>query len=102
MVVGSALPCKFWIIDAMNDVMLTCINVHNMLMVDQWDENDAATSDYLVDDGFQVDELYYDPNTISHVMTAEVRKQYMSEVEHCRLCYNLVEQLWEFQGKQNE
>jgi len=93
-----ALPCKLWRVDALNEVMLTCIILHNMIIEDEWDENGGEMNDYLVEDGFQVDELFYDANSVSLVTMATVRNQYMNEVEHYRLRHDLVEHLWDFHG----
>jgi len=53
----------------MNEVMLTCIILHNMIIEDEWDENSGEMNYYLVEDGFQVDKLFYDANSVSQTST---------------------------------
>ena len=56
------LPCKLWSVDAMNDVIICCINLHNMIIEDEWD-HEHDNNAYLFDDGFQVNNINHDTVT---------------------------------------
>ncbi len=32
-------PCRLWQIDAIYDVMMCCVILHNMIIEDEWDQN---------------------------------------------------------------
>ncbi|KAE8982504.1 hypothetical protein PR003_g24915 [Phytophthora rubi] len=46
-----ALPCKLWKVDAMNDVMLACIILHNMIVEVEM-QFSSLTHDYLFEDNW--------------------------------------------------
>ena len=97
-----ARPCKLHSSDSMEVIITACIILHNMIIVDEWDD-ETLDQKYLKDrdSAFVVDKVTRgkpeDSQLISnHIRT--VRKEYMSYTEHMRLKSDLVEHLWDLKG----
>ena len=101
-----AQPCKLHSYDSMEVIITACIIMHNMIIVDEW-EDETLDQKYLKDDrdsAFVVDKLNRgkpeDSQLISnHIRT--IRKEYMSYTEHMRLKSDLVEHLWDLKGSRS-
>ncbi|KAE9047778.1 hypothetical protein PR003_g1472 [Phytophthora rubi] len=87
------LPCKLWKVDAMNDVMLACIILHNMIVEDEM-QFSSLTHDYLFEDNW-VSPARTDAATESPVTTiANAMCAIEDEELHYELKNDLIEHVW--------
>jgi len=101
-----ALACKLWRKEAMDLVITCCIILHNMIVEDEWEENEDAVknNNYVFQEAngerFQVDKLYKDESTESFgsANIREMRRRYQDNARHHELKNDLIEHLWKRQG----
>lgn len=93
-----ALPCKLWHPEAMHDVMLACIVLHNMIVEDELHLHDFDDA-YLFEDGWVSPAP---PAPIDHDIVAHIG-QVLREVEdadiHFELKNDLIEHIWSAFGE---
>ena len=76
----------------MNDVIIMCVILHNMIVEDEWGQD---LEGILFADGFQVDDVNHDRVT-SLIDFSHIRKELMNELGHYQLQNDVIEYLWAF------
>jgi len=79
----------------MEKIIIACIILHNMIIVDEWEDPDLDQL-YLKDDDFVVDEVRRGTQEDSQLITnhiSKVRREYMSYEENMHLKSDLVQHL---------
>ena len=76
----------------MNDVIITCVILHNMIVEDEWGQD---LEEILFADGFQVDDVNHD-QVMSLIDFQHIRKELMNELGHYQLRNDVIEHLWAF------
>jgi len=67
-----------------------------MIIEDEWDP-DNDNNAYLFEDGFQVDNMNH--NDVTPLLDLQkIYSQYMDEIGHYQLCYDLIQHLLTFHG----
>nr|XP_023918427.1 uncharacterized protein LOC112029978 [Quercus suber] len=91
-------PARFLYHETLQDIMKTCIILHNMIIEDERDEAEAVDLDYE-----QINEISCTPmsreptNEFSEFI--QVHECIRDQEVHSQLQMNLVEHLWQLQGK---
>jgi hypothetical protein len=80
----------------MTDVMTCSIILHNMIIEDEWGDDECE--EYLFEDNFQVSELLHDEGCQSTILEwQQARNEYMNESKHFQLRADLIEHLWQIE-----
>ena len=91
-------PTWFFYHETLQDIMKTCIILHNMIIEDERDEAEAVDLDYE-----QIDEISCTPMsrepTNEFIEFIEVHQCIRDREVHSQLQMNLVEHLWQLQGE---
>ena len=85
----------------MEKIIIACIILHNMIIVDEWDDANLDQRYLKEDDDFVVDEVHRGSREDSQLIAdhiSTVRKEYMSYADHMQLKADLVEHLWDLKG----
>lgn len=85
----------------MEKIIIACIILHNMIIVDEWEDPDLDQRYLKEDDDFVVDEIQRGSQEDSQLIAnhiSTVRKEYMSYTEHIQLKADLIEHLWDLKG----
>ncbi|KAE9060940.1 hypothetical protein PF010_g30013 [Phytophthora fragariae] len=95
-----ALPCKLWKVDAMNDVMLACIILHNMIVEDEL-PFDGLSNDYLFEDNWVSPVQSSLANECPVTTIARALSAIEDEEVHYELRNDLIEHIWRRFGESN-
>ena len=85
----------------MEKIIIACIILHNMIIVDEWDDPNLDQRYLKEDDNFVVDEVQRGSREDSQLIAnhiSTVRREYMSYEDHMHLKADLVEHLWDLKG----
>ena len=80
----------------MEKIIIACIILHNMIIVDEWDDANLDQRYLKEDDDFVVDEVQRGSREDSQLIAnhiSTVRREYMSYEDHMHLKADLVEHL---------
>ena len=93
-------PTLFFHLKTLKKIMKACIILHNMIVEDEWDDNEVVDLDYEQNDGVdnpplqmlceQSDELLSYIERHGHIRDREI---------HFQLQSDLIEHLWQLQGE---
>ncbi|EEY69220.1 uncharacterized protein PITG_05425 [Phytophthora infestans T30-4] len=92
-----ALPCKLWSVDAMNDVMLACIILHNMIVEDE-QRITSLNHQYLFEDEWVSPAEVGVPDECPVAMIANAMQVLEDEELHYELKTDLIEHVWQCYG----
>ncbi|ETN12292.1 hypothetical protein PPTG_09158 [Phytophthora nicotianae INRA-310] len=92
-----ALPCKLWSVDAMKDVMLACIILHNMIVEDE-QRIPSLNHQYLFEDEWVSPAEVGVPDECPVAMIANAMQVLEDEELHYELKTDLVEHVWQCYG----
>ena len=83
----------------MGTVIVACIILHNMIIEDEYTDP-KLDNEYLFEenDNFKVDKVNHDNCDTWFNSLADMCRQYMSEVDHHCLKWDLIEHLWAWHG----
>nr|KAE8941447.1 hypothetical protein PF009_g8765 [Phytophthora fragariae] len=95
-----ALPCKLWKVDAMNDGMLACIILHNMIVEDEL-PFDGLNNDYLFEDNWVSPVQSSLANECPVTTIARALSAIEDEEVHYELRNDLIEHIWRRFGERN-
>ena len=93
-------PARFFHLETLQKIMKACIILHNMIVEDEWDDNEVVDLDYE-----QIDGVDNPPMQVLH----EQSDGFMAYIEsygrirdreiHSQLRLDLIEHLWQLQGE---
>lgn len=92
-----AIPCKLWSAEAMGDVMITCIILHNMIIEDECGDC-TLNNDYLYEDKWVSPAPPVAGNICPVSMIARALKTVEDEDLHYELKHDLIEHIWQAYG----
>ena len=89
----------------MEKVIIACIILHNMLIVDEWEDPDLDQRYLKENDDFVVDEVQRGTQEDSQLIAnhiSTVPREYMSYEEHMHLKSDLIQHLWDLKGSSRD
>ncbi|ETI56849.1 hypothetical protein F443_00779 [Phytophthora nicotianae P1569] len=92
-----ALPCKLWSVDAMKDVMLACIILHNMIVEDE-QRIPSLNHQYLFEDEWVSPAEVGVPDECPVAMIGNAMQVLEDEELHYELKTDLIEHVWQCYG----
>ena len=91
-------PAKFFHSETLQDNIKTCVILHNMIVEDEWDVNEAVELDYeQIDDNPTIQLSREHTNTFTEFI--ETHQCIRDHKNHFQLQSDLIEHLWKLQGK---
>ena len=91
-------PAKFFHSETLQDIMKACVILHNMIVEDEWDVNEAVELDYeQIDDNPTIQLSREHTNTFTEFI--ETHQCIRDHKNHFQLQSDLIEHLWQLQGE---
>jgi hypothetical protein len=96
-----ALPCKLWHADAMHQVVIACIILHNMIVEDELPDS-AYTSEYLFEDGWVSEARITRVDADVVELIVDELRIIEDKDAHYDLKNDLIEHVWHTYGEQDD